>query len=195
MLDDIIYTFDKNFLRIKQLIKLYKDVLVPSNVSSKGDVLRAVTVLTHSTFEDFLRNLLRWKLPNADPDVLNKISLTGKERRTKIEFRDIVNLRGKTVDEVIKASIQEHLNKVSFNNTADIESHLNDMGVDTNPLKKYYSMLNDMIKRRHNIVHKADRTNDDDISKTRIKTIRISQVERWIENVDSFVVDLISQMR
>lgn len=195
MLDDILFTFDKNFSRIDKLLKLYKTHLAVNDIGSRGDVLRAIVVLTHSTLEDFLRNILRWKLPSCTPEILNKVTLAGKMRKTKLEFKDILDFRGSTVDEVVQKSINEYLSMVSFNNSSNITSHLNNIGIDLEPLETYLGKLDTMIKRRHNIVHKADRTNDEDISKTRIKTITLKQVESWITNVDNFVTDLSIQLR
>lgn len=195
MLDDILFTFDKNFSRIDKLLRLYKTHLITNNTASKGDVLRAIVVLTHSTLEDFLRNVLRWKLPAGRPETLNKVTLMGKMGRTKIEFRDILEFRGSTIDEVVQKSINEYLSMVSFNDSSDIASHLANIGIDNEPINIYFAKLESMIKRRHNIVHKADRTNDEDISKTRIKTITLNQVEGWITNVDNFVTNLTIQLR
>lgn len=195
MLDNILFTFEKNFSRIDNLMKLYRTHLHPNNIRSKGDVLRTIVVMTHSTLEDFLRNILRWKLPDSSPEVLNKVTLRGKKGKTKIEFKDIVELKGNTVDTIVQKSIKEYLNMVSFNNTNDIASHMNSINIETELLTSYFGNLDLMIKKRHNIVHKADRTNDEDISKTRVQTITHNQVDRWIRNVDDFVNDLAIQLR
>lgn len=189
MLDNILFTFEKNFSRIDNLMKLYRTHLHPNNIRSKGDVLRTIVVMTHSTLEDFLRNILRWKLPDSSPEVLNKVTLIGKKGKTKIEFK------GNTVDTIVQKSIKEYLNMVSFNNTNDIASHMNSINIETELLTSYFGNLDLMIKKRHNIVHKADRTNDEDISKTRVQTITHNQVDRWIRNVDDFVNDLAIQLR
>lgn len=195
MLDNILFTFEKNFSRIDNLMKLYRTHLHPNNIRSKGDVLRTIVVMTHSTLEDFLRNILRWKLPESSSEILNKVTLTGKKGRSKIEFKDIVELKGNTVETIVQKSINEYLNMVSFNNTNDIASHMSSINIETELLNNYFSNLDSMINRRHNIVHKADRTNDEDISRTRVKTITHNQVERWIRNVDDFVTDLAIQLR
>lgn len=197
MLTDILFTFEKNFFRINSLLKLYKTIEKKkvSRSSSKSDVLRATVVLTHSTLEDFLRSVLRWKLPSCKPEVLNKVTLSGKMGRSKIEFKDILEFRGNTVDNIVQKSINEYLNMVSFNDKSDIVSHLISINIDINPLRGYLDKLNLMIKRRHNIVHKADRTNDEDISKTRIKPITSKQVKDWVDNVDEFVLEIANQLR
>ena len=92
MLDDILYIYDKNFGRSNSLLKLYKDL----TKGKKGrrpvayiDLLRVTVVMLHSTLEDFLRNLLTWRLPNSTKDKLNKIPLFSSDydpRKTKFEL-------------------------------------------------------------------------------------------------------------
>ena len=55
MLNDIIFTFDKNYKRITNLLDAYAIISeIDTKNPSKGDILRALVVLTHSTFEDFI---------------------------------------------------------------------------------------------------------------------------------------------
>ena len=57
------------------------------------DILRATTVLAHSTLEDYLRNLLNWRLPQQNKDKISHIPLVGTSesgRATKFTLGDLV---------------------------------------------------------------------------------------------------------
>jgi len=80
-------------------------------------------VLLHSTLEDFLRNILVWKLPNKDSSKLEGIPLKGMPtvgRKTKFHLGELVEFKGIQVEELISESVKEFLDTQSFNSSADI---------------------------------------------------------------------------
>ena len=202
MLDDILYIYDKNFGRSNSLLKLYKDL----TKGKKGrrpvayiDLLRVTVVMLHSTLEDFLRNLLTWRLPNSTKDKLNKIPLFSSDydsRKTKFELGELIEHKGKNVSEIINLSIIKYLDGESFNNTTDINSALLNINlqVDEN-IRKHYTELDKMIKRRHKIVHQADKDNLKNLSNHNLETIELQNVELWQKTVDQFVVETIKKLR
>ena len=167
------------------------------------DLLRSTTVLAHSTLEDYLRSVLMWRLPSmADSAKLNQVPLVGMSltgnRETKFKLGDLVAYKGKTVDEVIEASIVEHLGMMSFNNTTDIVSAMRSIGVEvTEPMRDCFPLLDEMIKRRHNIVHRADRDGNRRIGSGNhaYKSISLVKVKSWINQIDSFVNEVNSHLR
>lgn len=196
MIEDIMYTFDKNFLRLSNLINLYKNIS-----SGRGrkptnslDILRATTVLAHSTLEDYLRSLMHWKLPLQDKEKISHISLIGTSeagRATKFTLGDLAAHREKNVGDLIKHSIKQYLGTVSFNDTSDIASSLEKISIDTTEeMRRLFPTLNEMIKRRHNIVHNADRDIIAGSGNHKIKSIGVKQVETWKKTIDKFVVEL-----
>ena len=56
MIEDIMFTFEKNFVRLDNLISLYKSLSIGKGrkPTNSLDILRATTVLAHSTLEDYL---------------------------------------------------------------------------------------------------------------------------------------------
>ena len=197
MLNDIIFTFDKNYKRITNLLEAY-DIIseIDTKNPSKGDILRAIVVLTHSTFEDFLRSVLRWKLITEENISLDRIPMAGKgKNNTKILFGDIVKHKGISIDSLIEKSINEYLTSVSFNNFGDISKDLSWINFNVELVRKYYSTIDEMISRRHNIVHNADRMNLDDVSKSRVRRISKRGVKKWVKTVDDFVLDLSKELR
>lgn len=196
MIEDIMYTFDKNFLRLNNLISLYKTLSTGKGrkPTNSLDILRATTVLAHSTLEDYLRNLLNWKLPQQNKDKINHIPLVGTSesgRATKFTLGDLVIHKGKTVDSLINTSVSEYLGTVSFNDTSDIASALTGISLIVTPqIQNTFTVLNEMIKRRHNIVHRADRDDNIGSGHHTIKSISVQKIEKWKKAIDKLVVEI-----
>jgi hypothetical protein len=70
--------------------------------------------------------------------------------------------RGKTVDQLIQESVENYLDRESFGSCADVDEILTQIGLDTAPFKPLYADLDQMMKRRHRIVHEADLPNPKD---------------------------------
>lgn len=196
MIDDIMFTFEKNFLRLKNLIELYKSISIGQGrkPTNSLDILRATTVLAHSTLEDYLRNLLLWKLPSENQEKINNIPLLGTSligRPTKFSLGELTLHRGKSINEVINESVKEYLNTVSFNDTSDIVKALNSISITITPeIQNLFPTLNEMIKRRHNIVHRADRDVSIGRGNHRIKSISVQKVEKWKKQIDKLVIEI-----
>lgn len=190
------FTFEKNFLRLKNLIELYKSISTGQGrkPTNSLDILRATTVLAHSTLEDYLRNLLLWKLPSENQEKINNIPLMGTSligRPTKFSLGELTLHRGKSIDEVIDASVKEYLNTVSFNDTSDIVKALTSISITITPeMQNLFPTLNEMIKRRHNIVHRADRDVSVGRGNHRIKSISVQKVEKWKKEIDKLVIEI-----
>ncbi|MXO03963.1 HEPN domain-containing protein [Flavobacterium sp. HBTb2-11-1] len=193
--DDIMLIFDKNYGRITNLLKIYKDLNENKGRGRRPthnlDILRTSVVFTHSTLEDYLRNILLLKLPNSNAQILNSIPLSGTSengRKTKFELGDLVTLKELKVEKVIEKSVKDYLNYVSFNDTSEISSHLQKISVDiTSEIKELLPTLNDCIKRRHNIVHNADREFELTKGHYKIKSINYNTVQKWQKALDQFI--------
>lgn len=202
MIDDIMYIYDKNYGRINSLISLY------SNISSgkKGrrpienlDLLRVTVVLIHSTLEDFLRNILNWRLPESNKERLNKIPLYTTNydgRKTKFELGELLEHKDLSIEELIHLSVKEHLNTVSFNNTTDISNALRGIDIEANDkIKNCFPEIELMIKRRHNIVHQADRNFVIGATIHRVKPITLFQTRKWQASIDKLVFEIVKQLK
>jgi hypothetical protein len=150
--------FQLNMGRINALAKLGF-----SNIDSlkpcRADILRTVVVFLHATFEDLLRTMARQRIAVANSQVLDSIPLVGTSRSGRAEKFHLGALnahRGKTVDQLIQESVENYLDRESFASCHDVEEVLTQMGLDTAPFKPYYADLDQMMKRRHRIVHEAD---------------------------------------
>jgi hypothetical protein len=201
MIDDIMFIYEKNYGRTNNLISLYTTI----TEGKKGrrpienlDLLRATVVMLHSTLEDFLRNLLNWKLPNSNKERLNKIPMlitNYDPRKTKFELGELIEHKEKSIEELINLSVKEYLNSMSFNNTKDIFNALRDVElVNNEKIKSYYPEIEKMIRRRHNIVHQADREFVVGNTIHRVKPINLEQVKKWQSSIDLLIFEIVKQI-
>ena len=154
-------------VRVNGLMKLAisdSDSLGPTKFlyecdGARADILRAVVVFLHATFEDVLRTIARPRITAAKADVLNEIPPAGtakSQRKEKFALGSLDAHRGKTVDQLIDDSVQRYLSAKSINSCADVDKLLQQCGLDARPFRRLYPPLNQMMKRRHRIVHEGD---------------------------------------
>ncbi|MGI9172510.1 MAG: HEPN domain-containing protein [Chthoniobacterales bacterium] len=173
----------ENFYRVGSLVGA-------SARHGNEDLLRAAVVFLHATLEDCLRSIAAAFLPNADETVLNRIPLTGSStfRPEKFWLGRLSTFREKTVAELIKLSIDDYLARVSFSSASEIAEHLQPLGFEISPLKIHFPMLNEMMRRRHQIVHRADRDDKGDLV-----AIAQNEVLKWVDAVTKFLSNVLAQ--
>src|SRR5690606_30004823 len=159
MKQEISDRFALNIERVRNLVSIYRNQLAGPGQGRRGhretDVLRAATVLLRASLEDVLRSLAYWKLPAADPAVLQEIPLVGGPA-VKFTLGSLAAHRGRSIDDVIKASTDASLERSNYNNPAEVVSILRSIGVNADPLQPLLPILDVTMKRRHRIVHRAD---------------------------------------
>ncbi|MEM8890096.1 MAG: HEPN domain-containing protein, partial [Bacteroidota bacterium] len=64
----------------------------------------------------------------------------------------------------------------------------------TSEIKEEFSKLDEMIKRRHNIVHQADRERTLGQDAYEIRPLQLEKVIEWINSVDNFILELARQL-
>lgn len=124
------------------------------------DILRAAVVLLHATTEDLLRSLAYWKLPSASSNVLANFSLPNSAGATKFNLGELSLFRGETVDAVIKKCVDAYLEKSNYNNNKEVSALLTSIGLNVAMINHTFSLLEQMMLHRHQIVHRADRNDD-----------------------------------
>jgi hypothetical protein len=90
---------------------------------------------------------------------LNDIPLIGTSksgRPEKFHLGALERHRAKTVDQVISESVEVYLNRANFSSCADVERLLLQMSLDARAFKTLFPDLEQMMQRRHRIVHEAD---------------------------------------
>ena len=204
VLAPLLESYYNNYFRILHLVKIYKDLYGTGRgrrAVPKGDLLRAAVVFTHAALEALLRGLGLLYLCEAGPSALGSIPLAGASglpRAEKFRLGDLAKHRGKTVDQVLSESISGYLNQKSFNNTNDICSLLEIIGVPIEgEIKASLADLQQLIRRRHQIVHQADLIGSrSGRGHQRAASLSVKQVLKWLKatrefsiGVTAFVID------
>jgi len=145
-----------------------------------SDLLRAATVFLHASMEEFFRSLAAQYWPESSGRVLNDIPLVSQGPATKFTLEALAAHRGKTIESVIHESIDAHLQNVSFSTTREVAGLLQGIGVDMQHIVSLFPELQELMDRRHHIVHRADRLDVRARGQHRTKSISVSQVNRWL---------------
>lgn len=191
MKDEIKNRLDKNLRRVRNLVDIFENYATKkTNKVTDTDILRAGTVFLHATLEDFLRSIAAWKLPLASPKILDNIPLAGKEKGQKNSLGDLANKRNMKIDELIKLSVNEYLERSNYNNYRDISNLLKAIGITVKKVKGTFNDISELMKRRHQIVHRVDRR-----PKTgKAVSLTKDDVNRWINVVEKFTGKVLNEI-
>ena len=197
MKQEISDRFLLNIARVKNLVAIYTSQLAGSGKGRRGhqktDVLRAATVLLHASVEDVLRSLAYWKLPAAAALVLDQIPFVGGTA-TKITLGTLSAQRGKSVNDVIKESVDASLERSNYNNSGEVCSLLQSIGLNAAAVQPYLPKLEDAMKRRHQIVHRADANPNAGQGNHQVASISPAKVNEWVANTEQFVNAVLAQV-
>lgn len=195
MKQEITDRFALNIARVKNLVAIYTNLLAGEGQGRRShketDVLRAATVLLHASVEDVLRSLAYWKLPAAAHQVLDQIPFAGGVA-TKITLGTLSAQRGKSVDDVIKESVDANLERSNYNNAGEVCSLLQSIGLNPVAVQHYLPALENAMKRRDQIVHRADA--NPGRGNHRVASIAPPTVNGWIANTEQFVQAVLAQV-
>lgn len=182
--------FMRNIERVNNLNTLFNIAKSTSKrpTIKEADILRASVVFLHSALEDYIRGILVDLLPViSDKKTLNGISLIGNEGRTeRFSLGALKDYENQTVEFLIKASVKEHMSKISFNNSTDLVSWLNKINIDVSNFHQF-DKVNNMIQRRHKIVHEADSNPALGRGNHYATSINLNTVSAWLDAVENFV--------
>lgn len=192
----------QDFERLKALVSLSIELRTPpitlaeqiDVAESSDDVLRAAVVLAHAHLEEFLRTLAAIFLPIANEQVLNGIPLAGTTqtgRPEKFFLGRLLRHKGKLVDEVIRESVEAYLDKSTFNSVTEIVSFLRAMGLELSVDQDVLKDVEEMIERRHAIVHRGDRLKIESLGDSKLQPIPSRDVLRWISASQLLLLNLV----
>jgi hypothetical protein len=161
VLEEITEVLNGNLARVENLVSLYGPATVGRRKVQDTDVLRGAVVLLHAGMEDYIRSLMIWKIDTFSAEVLSGYGFANGTKRppTKLTLGDLSAYRGKTIDELIAESVRSHLDEFqSFNDLGEVKRALKQCGIVAAEVDAVdFAHLPELIVRRHNIVHKADR--------------------------------------
>lgn len=188
--------FSLNILRIQGLTELYSVLKKVGDVTEeiRTDVLRATVVFMHASLEELLRQLAASFLPVADEEALNSIPLAGSpagSRPEKFFLGRLAKHRGKSVDELLLESVQEHLSTSNFNDVGEIDRLLVATKLEAPAIRAHYPAIAAMMKRRHSIVHRADVAAD--TVDGRAQELAATDVVEWHEALLDFARDVLGK--
>ena len=198
-------TYQENIRRVKNFLTLYKDATQGKGAGRKGvqetDILRAGVVYLHSTLEEYLRTIiLNAKTQMLIQDkasfqrVLCNVALpgdnSGKSNGKKYALTDFWDQKDKTIMEVISESLNDKVGYLTFNEYSQIVSSLEDIGIHLNRNYNVDGMIDNYIKRRHKIVHEADKNLTPGSGNFKSTPINVQMLKAWIEAVDIMVTDI-----
>lgn len=186
-----------NLERVRNLTSIYEQLAGPGRGRRpvhSTDVLRAATVFLHATLEDFLRSLAYWKMPMAARDIIDNVPLLGTgDRANKFWLGALVDHKGKTVDDLIRSSVEAHLSGSNYGNVGEVKNLLRQVGVEVDQLQVDYEQLSTLMSRRHQIVHRADRNEVGGRGQHRATGLNKQTVDQWTGVVEAFTVEVLAQ--
>lgn len=189
---------NQNITRVRNLVSIYETGLAGAGGGRRGhaktDVLRAATVLLHASLEDCLRSLAYWKLPLADREVLDRIPLKSAAPAMKYSLGALAVHRGQSVNDLIEDSVNDYLERSNYNNTLEVASFLDSIGVDPGRVNNSFTVIEELMKRRHQIVHRADRDETGGRGNHSVRSIGRIKVRAWIDAVDTFCTATLNEV-
>ncbi len=191
MKESIQNTFIANLQRSRDLTHLHLSLLTGQGQYSSiysEDILRAAIVLLHASLEELLRSIYKYKYSCITEDQWKNICLLGlnKTGQTKITLADIIKYKEKTVESLLKESIDDYLSRKTYNNIQDIVEFCKELGINSTLIDGNKTLLIEMIERRHKIAHNADREISRDATTPDLLTIEYSRVVLYIDNLENF---------
>lgn len=105
---------------------------------------------------------------------------------TKFTLGDLSSHRGKTIDEVISSSVDRYLERSNYNNAAEVSRILTSVGINIISVNSQLSLLGELMKRRHQLVHRADRDETGGSGKHIVRSIGLRTVREWIAAAEEF---------
>lgn len=94
----------------------------------------------------------------------------------------------------IKESVDASLERSNYNNCDEVIGLLTSIGLNPAPLQGYLPSLDSAMKRRHQIVHRADANPNIGRGRHKVSSISPKNLDDWIVNLDNFVRHLLSQV-
>ena len=188
---DISESLDCNMKRVKSLLCLY-DLLIAKNEKSdedtpatrakhilQEDILRAALLLIHASIEDFLRMSLKWKLYHDGHAEIIEHLMTKDSRGNFQTAKSKGNSK-----ELVTEYVQFRYSVVSKRRVANT---LLSIRIPEEEINSYnYNVLDRIIKRRHKIVHAADRSYKKGKGLCDLVPLGIRSINKFVEEVEKF---------
>jgi hypothetical protein len=125
---------------------------------------------------------------------LKDVPLEGKKPRSGFTLDDLAAHRGKTVNDLIASSVSASLAESSFNHPGEVDRVLEKISLAKTLLDPYRDDLGSMMKRRHWIVHRADRNTTSGPGHHSALPLPQTTVVRWSVAMEQFGDDVLTRL-
>lgn len=178
--------FKDNLNRVESIVKLFdrlKDKGVNDyKTTKKSDLLRAAVVFLHSSFENYFREIIKNLVINSND---NTIIINLLSNLKKIQLEDLLENKNTNIklSEYINKLVEKRMLLSSFNSVDEIVGYLNIVKISSD--FEHKSEIEEFIKRRHKIVHEADKN----ISESSEKLNPI--YKEWFDMRKKYLIELV----
>jgi hypothetical protein len=182
--------FEDNIKRVDGLITLYDRVknLPKSNDILSTDILRAAVVFLHASQEDYIRSLMsEWLISKGGGSNLEHIPLMGSEGRAeKFSLEKLRRFSDWPVKKLLEESVAQAMSKRSFNQYSEITASMKSISISLRSFDQQKE-INDLIQRRHKIVHEVDQVPQAKSDKQKSKSLQEKTVRLWKEASEKMI--------
>jgi hypothetical protein len=195
MLGEIETRYRINLARVAALVDVYRERAgeAASRRPVEIDLLRAAVVFLHASMEEVLRSALEWRWPETHSrELLEDVPVMGHRRGTKIALADLLPHRGMSIQDLIRASVEAHIERTSFNNLGEVKQALRRIGLDTGLVVAHETELVGLMARRHQIVHRADRHDERGFRHDAAVSLGHETVQRWFSAVEELCAAIVA---
>jgi hypothetical protein len=163
------------------------------NTPFENDVFRMAIVFVFAALDDFLRSVGRLRYPRVKGELLKDIPLPG-QRETKFNLPVLANYDGLTVRDLVQQSVDAYFSRRTFNSTGEIVGYLRDMKLDVNGAGPALPWIDEMMRRRHRIVHTADLDDELDSKSGAFNTLDAVRILYWIDATRVLVFHVVAAL-
>jgi len=117
-----------------------------------------------------------------------------KQDVKKFSFKELAEHRHKSVAQVISESIEQCLDRSNWNDTNEISRFLGTVDVLPGNVNQSFPLLQELMQRRHQIVHRADRVDAQGQGNHRAAAINPELLGAWIGAVELFSADIMREL-
>lgn len=204
MIPELQSRFADNLERAQGLIDIYHRLRAAGSgrrAVAETDLLRAAVVFMHGAVEDLLRTAAEWRLPLADPEKFKDLKIPlGDEPRDQVNAVTLKQLaeryREHSVATLIRASVEAHLEKKSYNNLHEVGLAFTQLGLDWSAWpSEEKTTLHAMMARRHQIAHRVDRNPARGSGHHQAVSLNSTTVEGWLATARNFGAFFVDQLQ
>lgn len=207
--NDFQQRFTANLERVSALlsadvgVRTLGDMTGSSPVADPGrsvaaELLRAAVVLLHASLEDVLRSVEELRLPTCSPEVFRDFGFVlpsaPNKRPTKVTLPELLEYRGQSIEDVLRATIREYLSTTNYNSATEVVVTLRRVGLSSTVAEQHAAELEVLMRRRHWIAHRADHDASAPPGVCRTRAVAAGDVVEWRDAVSAVGYDVLAQL-